>query len=559
MSQAITPFNQSKFIEIWNHLSAPRKAGLAAIIAAAVTGLIFFSTWVQTPEYSTAFTDLQAEDGGAIISYLKENNIPYEVANDGKTIRVPSSQVHEIRLTLAGQGLPSKGTVGFELFDTTNLGMTDFTQQVNYQRALEGELARTISSLSAVRNARVHIVVPQPTLFSKDEKKTTASVVVDLESGKQLKQEQVMAITHLVSSAVEGLSPENLALIDMNGNILADGSTLEANAPMALTTTQLEAQHNFERNLEQRIKTMLENVLGPNKAVVGVTAVMNWDQVQTESESYQPGEDGKGIIRSSRYITETQTDNTGSTGGVPGTDTNIPDAASTYQTAISDTNPSGYIRTDLTTNYEISRSVSHIIPATGKIERLSVSVIIDNITDTTTINAIQQATVAAAGIDQTRGDVLNVSSVPFDRSFYTEQEATVETAQQREFYLKLAQWGAIALALLALFFVVRGIQRSLYPQPVKTVQIAQQEMPTIPTTPIDPRTALLEEVTRASATGDNQIPGLDTIGPPAFDTQQQAAAEKAQMLRQLQLMAKSRPDTLAQIIQFWLAEEENNK
>ncbi len=558
MSQTITPFNQTKFINIWNHLSASRKAGLAALIAAAVTGLIFFSAWVQTPEYSTAFTDLQAEDGGAIIAYLKENNIPYEVANDGKTIRVPSDQVHEIRLTLAGKGLPTKGTVGFELFDTTNLGMTDFTQQVNYQRALEGELARTISSLSVVRNARVHIVVPQPTLFSKDEKKTTASVVIDLEPGQQLGREQVLAITHLVSSAVEGLSPENLTLIDMNGNVLADGSTMETTAPMALTTTQLEAQHNFERNLEQRIKTMLENVLGPNKAVVGVTAVMNWDQVQTESETYQPGADGQGIIRSSRFITETQVGNTDTTGGVPGTATNIPDAASTYQTAISGTNGSGYIRTDLTTNYEISRSVSHIVPAAGKIERLSVSVIVDNITDTTTINAIQQATIAAAGIDQTRGDVLNLSSVPFDRSFYTEQEVTAETAQQREFYLKLAQWGAIALALLALFFVVRGIQRNLYPKPPKTVEMVQRERPTIPVTPLDPRAALLEEVTRANAAGfDGQIPGLDTIGPPTFDTQQQAAAEKAQMLRQLQLMAKNRPDTLAQIIQFWLAEDEH--
>lgn len=558
MSQAITPFNQTKLVDIWNQLSTPRKAGLATLIAAAVAGLIFFSTWVQTPEYSTAFTDLKAEDGAAVIEYLKENNIPYEVANDGKTIRVPTSQVHEVRLTLAGQGLPSKGTVGFELFDTTNLGMTDFTQQVNYQRALEGELARTISSLSAVRNARVHIVVPQPTLFSDDEKETTASVVIDLESGQQLNREQVLAITHLVSSAVEGLSPENLALIDMNGNILADGSAMETAAPMALTATQLEAQHNFERSLEQRIKTMLENVLGPNKAVVGVTAVMNWDQVQTESETYQPGGDGYGVIRSSRYITETQTGDNDTTGGIPGTASNIPDAASTYQTAISGTNGSGYIRTDLTTNYEISRSVSHIVPAAGKIERLSVSVIVDNITDTITINAIQQATVAAAGIDQARGDVLNVSSVPFDRSFYTEQEATVETVQQREFYLKLAQWGAIALALLALFFVVRGIQRSLYPKPPKTVEMVQQrDMPTIPTPPIDPRTALLEEVSRANATGlGDQIPGLDTIGPPTFDSQQQAAAEKAQMLRQLQLIAKNKPDTLAQIIQFWMSEEE---
>ncbi|NJN92618.1 MAG: flagellar M-ring protein FliF [Anaerolineales bacterium] len=557
MTQSLASLNQTKFMDGWNHLSPARKIGLAVLIAAAVGGLIFFSTWMQTPSYATAFTDLQAEDGAAIIEYLKENNIPYEVTNNGQTIRVPTSQVHETRLALAGQGLPDKGTVGFELFDTANLGMTDFTQQVNYQRALEGELARTIGSLEAVRSARVHIVIPQPTLFSDEEKQTTASIVIDMEPGQQLNREQVLAISHLVSSAVEGLTPENLTLVDMEGNMLVNGSSSVDTAPLALTASQLETQHDFERSLEQRIEAMLKNVLGPNKATVGVTAVMNWDQVETESETYQPGEGGQGVIRSSRYITETQAGSEDGASGVPGTATNLTDAASTYQTAISGTNGSGYIRTDLTTNYEISRSVSHIVPATGQIERLSVSVMVDNITDTVTLNAIQQATIAAAGIDQARGDVLTVSSVPFDRTFDTEQQLTLETAEQREFYLKLAQWGAIAIALLALFFVVRSTQRTLRPQPIPIVP-RELPAPTIPTVPLDARTALLEEVSKANADiPEDRMQGLDTIGPPTFDAQQQGAAEKAQMLRQLQLMAKNRPETLAQIIEFWIAEDEN--
>lgn len=552
MTQAVTTLNQTKLVDVWEHLSITRKVSLAALIIAAITGLILFFSWAQTSEYATAFTDLQAEDGAAIVEYLKENNIPYEVTNNGQTIQVPADQVHETRLALAGQGLPGKGTVGFELFDTPSLGMTDFTQQINYQRALEGELARTIGSLSAVRSARMHIVIPQETLFSDAEKQTTASIVVDLEPGQQLSREQVQAISHLVSSAVEGLTPTNLTIVDMDGNMLANGSETANSVPLAQSATQLEAQHNFERSLEQRIEGMLHNVLGPNKAVVGVTAVMNWDQVETESESYQPGAEGS-VIRSSRYITETQLGSDDATNGIPGTATNIPDAAATYQTAISGTNGGSYIRTDLTTNYEVSRSVSHIIPATGTLERLSVSVMVDNITDTVTMNAIQQATIAAAGIDQARGDILTVSSIPFDRSLDLELQTSLETTQQREFYLQLAQWGAIGIAMLALFLVVRGLRRNLRPQPV-----IQTLAPAQITAPTNPRTVLLEEVSRASGIdGADKLAGLDTIGPPMFDTKQQAASEKAQMQRQLQLMAKNRPETLAQIIEFWIAEDGN--
>lgn len=553
MTQAITSLNQTKLGDVWGHLSLTRKVSLAALLVAAVTGLVLLSTWVQTPDYAAAFTDLQAEDGAAIVEYLKENSIPYEVTNNGQSIRVPASQVHEVRLALAGQGLPGKGTVGFELFDTPSLGMTDFTQQINYQRALEGELARTISSLSAVQSARVHIVIPQQTLFSDEEKQTTASVVVELRPGQQLSREQVQAISHLVSSAVEGLKPANLTIVDMDGNMLANGSDTTGSTSLVLTATQLEAQHNFERNLERRIEGMLQNVLGPNRAVVGVAAVMNWDQVETESETYQPGPEGS-VIRSSRYITETQAAGDNAAAGIPGTASNIPDAASTYQTAISGTNGSGYARTDLTTNYEVSRSVSHIKPATGKLEHLSVSVMVDNITDTVTLNAIQQATIAAAGIDQARGDVLTVSSVPFDRSLDLEQQATLASAQQQEFYLKLAQWGAVAIALLSLLFVGRGIQRHLHPPPLVETITPQLTVPT------DPRTVLLQEVSRAGGLGeDDKTLGLESIGPPTFDSKQQAASEKAQMLRQLQLMAKNRPETLAQIIEFWITEDGNKQ
>jgi len=544
VNQSLVSANKSKPIEIWQQLPLNRKIGLGALLTAAITGLIFFFTWAQSPEYSAAFTDLKTEDAAAIVNYLKENNISYEIDGDGSTIRVPTDQVHEVRLALASQGLPGEGSIGMEIFDNANLGMTDFLQQVNYQRALEGELARTISSLTAVNSARVHIVIPQPTLFSEEEEPTTASIVIDLESGQRLGQEQVQAISHLVSSAVEGLTPDNLTIVDMNGNVLADGSVSANTASMALSSSQVDAQRNFERDMELRIESMLRNVLGPDKAVVRVTAKMNWDHVETETEHFFPGAEG-GVLRSSRRISETYGGTDDTTGGVPGTATNIPDAAPTFQTEITGTNGSGYQRFDLTTNFEVSRSTSRVISATGQVQQLSVSVMVDNITDTQTINAIEQATVAAAGINPARGDVLTVNSIPFNRTFELEQAAALETAKQREFYLQLAQWGAVAVALIALFFVVRSLLRSV-----------QHHQPEITVENPDPKTALLEEVTKAAdpnQVGDGSELGL--LGEPTLDADQQLAAEKAQMSRQLQLMAKNRPEAIAQIIQFWLAED----
>lgn len=550
MSQSLIPFQQEALAATWNKMNTAQKIGLGAIITAALTAIIFFVAWAQTPDYVAAFTDVDAKDGAAIVEYLKEQKIPYQVSENsgGTTIRVPSAQVHEVRLALASQGLPGKGTVGFELFDTTNLGMTDFTQQVNYQRALEGELARTISSLNVVRAARVHIVIPQETLFSEDQQPTTASIMVDIDPGQQLSKEQVTAVSHLVSSAVEGLTPENITIIDMNGNVLSDGSGDSGfSDAVALSSSQIDTQRQVEKTLEYRIKSMLENVLGPDQAVVRVAADMNWDQVHTESEKYLPAEEGS-VVRSSRQITESSSAADGTTGGVPGTSSNIPDAAPSYQTTVTGTTGSNYQHTDITTNFEVSRSTSVVQSATGQIKRLSVSVLVNNITDTTVISAIQQATIAAAGIDTARGDVLTVNSIPFDREYFIQQEEAMKAAQQRDFYLLLARWGIVVVALGAVFFVARGMQRTLTLQRVEVLPDGEGSAGSLP----DARTNLLNSIDAANL---ENYDGLGQIGPPEFGESEKEAAAKAQMLRQLQLVAKNRPETLAQIIQFWLAED----
>ncbi len=550
MSQSLIPFKQEAIANTWNKMNSAQKVGLGAIVTAALTALIFFVAWAQTPEYVAAFTDVEAKDGAAIVDYLKTQKIPYQVSEtaNGTSIRVPSSQVHEVRLALASQGLPGKGTVGFELFDTTTLGMTDFTQQINYQRALEGELARTINSLNVVQAARVHIVIPQPTLFSEDQQPTTASIMVDIASGQQMSKEQVKAVSHLVASAVEGLTPDNITIIDMNGNVLSDGEGGSGLADAAaLSSSQNDTQRQVEQSLEYRIKSMLENVLGPDQAVVRVAADMNWDQVHTESENYLPADQGS-VVRSSRQITESSSGTDSSTSGVPGASSNIPDAAPSYQTAVTGTTGSSYQHNDITTNFEVSRSTSVVESATGQIKRLSVSVMVNNITDTTVISTIRQATIAAAGLDTKRGDVLTVNSVQFDRAYFAQQEEAMKATQQRDFYLLLARWGIVVVALGAVFLVARGMQRTITLQHAEVLPKNEGAGKNLP----DARTALLNSI---NAVNLDEYEGLGQIGPPEFSGSEKEAAAKLQMLRQLQIMAKSRPETLAQVMQYWLSED----
>lgn len=555
MTQSLVPFQPTVISGAWDRLTPTRKVALAAVVVAAVVALILLVTWSSTPEYQVAFTDLKAKDGAAVVQYLKDNNISYKISDGGKTVMVPADQVYEVRLALAADGLPAQGTVGFELFDTINIGMTDFIQQVDYQRALEGELARTISSMTPIQSARVHIVIPKPTLFAEEQKPTTASVVVELKPGEKLSREQVRAISHLVSSAVEGLVPENLAILDTGGRVLSEGAATTASAPVALSASQLEVKRAFERDMESRIQAMLETVVGPGRAIVGVTADMNWDQVQTDNEIYKPTDEGN-ALRSSQVITEAYTGSGAVPGGIPGTASNIPSAAPSYQTTTTGETGNSYLRNETVSNYEVSKSLSRVVAATGQLKRLSISVMVDNITDTTTLEAIQPAVVAAAGIDFDRGDVITVSNVAFDRTYYAEQRSAVEAAQQRDFILKLAQWAAVAVALVALFFAARGIQRALRPAPA-AVEIAGKALPA-ESVPEDVRAALLKQMERLGSAAEEdltQLPSVKTIGPPTFDAEAQAAAERAQMIRQLQLMAKNRPQTMAQIIQFWLAED----
>ena len=339
-------------------------------LAGSVAGLIALTLWVQQPDMQVLFTNLNGEDAAAIIDKLKETKVPYETTGGGSTVLVPSAQVHDLRLQLASQGLPHGGGVGFEIFDRTSIGMSEFVQKLNYRRALQGELARTIAQMPEVERARVHLAIPERRLFASEQEKARASVIVSLRNGQVLTQSQVQGVIHLVSSSVEGLQSRDVTIVDGHGRLL---SSTTGDETTGLTNTQLEYQRSIEKDTETRIQTMLERIVGPNKAVVRVSSVVDFRKVETTEERYDPNSQ---VVRSEQRGQEKSNGSNGLTGGVPGVQSNVPPGT---EQEPSPTSSSSSQTKNETVNYEISRTVSKIVEPVGVVKQLSVAVLVDGI------------------------------------------------------------------------------------------------------------------------------------------------------------------------------------
>ncbi|MBI3603543.1 MAG: flagellar M-ring protein FliF [Nitrospirae bacterium] len=352
----------------FNELPLTRRLMILSMLAAGVAGLIAATLWSQQPEMQVLFANLSPEDAGAIVEKLKETKVPYELGVGGGTVLVPSGQVHDLRLQLAGQGIPRGGGVGFELFDRTTVGMSEFIQKLNYRRALQGELARTIAQMPEVERARVHLAVPERRLFSAERDRARASVVLSVRRGSNVGKSQVQGIVHLVASSVEGLQPQDVTVMDGHGRLLSETAD---DGPTRLSGSQLEYQRTVEKDIETRIQSMLERIVGANKAVVRVSSVLDFRQVESTEERFDPN--GQ-VVRSEQRNQEKASGKNGVSGGVPGAASNVPTGqAMEPAQASSSTNQSK----NETLNYEISRTVSRIIEPTGTIKKLSVAVLVD--------------------------------------------------------------------------------------------------------------------------------------------------------------------------------------
>src|ERR1051326_4645926 len=442
---------------VWGGLSRVQQIGLGVIGAALLGVLVFVSTVGRGPDSAVAFSGLSNDDEAAIVQKLKDAKIPYTL-DDGGTIRVPTAQVHDAQLATAGMGLngqPSAGS-GFELFNQPAFGQTEFTQKINYQRALETELERSINQMAAVDTSRVHLVIPDQTLFASQQQPTTASIMLKLKPGKHLDSAQARSISNLVVGSVQGLKAQNVTIVDVNGNTLTPDDSAISSVP-GLTSKQLDTQHAYETTLEQNLQAMLDKVLGVGKATVRVSAVMNWDQVEQTDETYTPNDPTQTPVLTNHSVVENSSGGT-AVGGVPGAASNNGATVPTYQGGNGATGPTS--KSDTETTYQLNKSTQKTVRAPGAVTRLSVSVMLDD--DPNNPNAALQQSVtdavnAAAGIDTTRGDVLTVSALPFNRQDFLTQQAALADATQKEQlmgYLHLAALALGPLLMLGLLFFI---------------------------------------------------------------------------------------------------------
>ncbi len=544
---------QQQFLDFWKKQSLSRQITYVALVLAVLILSPVLVNWANTPSYSAAYTGLSETDAAQIVQKLDENNIPYQLQNSG-TIEVPSDQVYTTRLLMAREGLPKSSTVGYELFSGTSmLGMTEFSQKINYQRAIEGELERTIGSLEAVQSVRVHLVTPEKSLLSSTQELSTASVTIQVNLGHSLDAAQVRAITHLVASSVEGLKSENVVVVDSEGNMLADGISPDGETSMSPKDDQRAAELAYADEVKKRVQSILDKILGPNRAIVQATVEMDWTQREVTSNSYAPTEIA---LRSSQIISESSSSG-GTTGGVPGAASNLP-------TPVATTTGSGaseYARNEETLNYEVSQTQSHEIIAPGKINRLSVSVSVDSITDATQLASIKSAVEVAAGIDTVRGDQIVVESFAFDRTALDALNAELAKQDQQALYLQIGYAVAAMLAIFGLLFIaLRYINnlRNASKESWKTVMLPVSQMTALqdpqPLNALQQPPSASKALPSALAAIMNKADEEDVVVQVSSRRDPASASEEEQNARIIARLTEDNPATIADIIQIWLNE-----
>ncbi len=556
MATALDEKRLKTLYEKFNQLPNQKKIGFMFATAAIIALLIGAWMWSQTPDYRVLYANISDDqDGGAVINALQQMNVPYKFDRGGSTIMVPGNQVHEVRLRLASQGLPKGGLTGFELMENQKFGSSQFLEQVNYQRALEGELARSIQSISAVQSARVHLAISRPSVFARERKQPRASVLLNLHPGRLMNMDQVNAIVHLVSSSVPNLPIMNVAVVDQDGNLLsshADNNKQET----GLEASQLLYAKELEEGYAKRIEAILTPILGSSNVRAQVTADVDFSRIERSEEIYRPNntETEPASIRSQQNV---ESVSTGSKfeGGIPGALTNRPPEPAIAPIEIDgeaadnvpETAPTDR-RTESTINYEIDKTIQHTRQPTGGIKRLSAAVVVNfrtkvddqgNITHeplaAKEIEDIRNLVKEAMGYNEARGDTLAVTN-----SQFSGETSTVPSLLKDPEMLMLAKeiGKQLLIAAIVLFFllkVLRPFLRSLIPP---------APAPSLP------------DATHAES---------ETVTQRALDEEEMLALEQAtdqfkkqevfgQHLEKAKQLALNEPVIVANIVKEWVAQ-----
>lgn len=425
-----------QFKDLFERLSVTQKLTLVTLTVFTLLSIVILLVVVNRPQYTILFSDLSSSDAAAVRDQLQDAKVSYQLRNGGTTILVPKDRVYDLRLQLAADGIPNQPGTGYEIFDHTNLGMSDFVQKLNYRRALEGELARTISSIAEIEQARVHVVIPEPALFKEDEKKTTASVVLKLKPHTRLQDNQIHAISVLISRAVEGLASENVTILDSNGNLLSGGDLPDSN--VGLSATQMELQQKVEAYLAAKAQSMLDRVLGPGRSIVRVSSDLDFKTIERTREIYDPE---SAVVRSEER-TETAT-----TGG------NAPQTKE--ENSLS--------------NYEINKTVEHLVNSGGSIRRLSVAVMVDGHYQTAEdgslvytprspeeMASLTNMVKGALGFQKERGDILEITNIAFDKETFVQPPESWKDQEVTSLIITLLPKIILGIVLFMLLMMIRG-------------------------------------------------------------------------------------------------------
>jgi flagellar M-ring protein FliF len=493
--------NLNQLKEKFLSLSTLQKALVIGVPLAVLTLLSLLLFYAGTPNYVVLYGGLSGEDLNAVLSELDKEGIKYKLSPDGSTIFVPEDKARDLRLKLAAKGIPSRGIVGYEVFDKGNFGGSDFQNQVNFKRAVEGELAKTIMRIEGVDYAKVNIGMPEKSIFLREEDEPTASVLIRLKPGHDLSPEQVKAIRNLVALSVPRLSPKKVVVVDDKGRDL----TALIEEDEILKDKELKLKAEFEKNLERKVQRTLEEALGVGTVKVKVSADIDFTKREQKEEIYDP--DMTAIVSQQKKKERTF----GAViGGVPGAGANIPPGAGALQGA----GPLTSEKSETITNYEVSKKEVYTQDPLIKVRRLNVGVMIDSNLKDVDLEKVRQMVQASAGIDPNRGDVLSVVSVPFRKP---------EVEKPHISYAEYIKWFALLVfslvSLLALLIALKRLKR----KPAPTAYI-----PPVPT---------------SVPSGLEEFAGVEEI---------RIKAKEVASIEAISKLAKEEPQKVAKIIKAWL-------
>ena len=547
--------------------------GAIAALFAVVVGAVILN---RDPSYKILFSNMSDRDGGQVTAALQQMNIPYQLGNGG-VISVPMDQVYDVRLKLAAQGLPKAGGVGFELMDNQKFGISQFAEQVNYQRSIEGELARTIESIDAVQSARVHIATPKQSVFVREQEPTTASVMLSLYPGRILDPGQIAGMLHLVASAVPGLLIKNVTIVDQDGNLLSQTPDQDGSGT-GLNSRQLKYVRQVEDGYAKRIESILEPIFGKSNAHAQVSASLDFAQVEQTSETYRPNSSPNPSATRSQQIVEKLNNSTTVPSGVPGALSNQPPSAAsapiilppgaapgTQTLSGQAIGQNGAVERDITTNYEVDKTISHTLLPQGVLKRLTAAVVINyrNLPDRngdlkpTPLTAQEMSQVnnlvkEAIGFSLTRGDSVNVVNAAFADALVplTMRDRAVTFVADNA--TQLIKYGLIVIAALYLLLgVVRPVMREiLRPQHHGGVEPGMADEGS-------------EGGRLLAVADDGEEQRFDENGKPvsseeamAKELQQRQKKLYADIIEEARELVKADPRMAAQIIKEWISSDE---